>query len=147
MVLYSLICPGNCSGRGVCDYSRKTPKCSCFDKNDKTLGCYGSKSVEESWRRNNYTDNKKEANLYNDAPLSVPRSSDADLVTSLSEMGRDDAPREVPKSDIIIFAIISFVLPLFVYAVVYHRRKSSRILHRDSITLGMSTDSSTTPSL
>lgn len=37
-----LICPDNCSGRGVCQYDEETQVgyCDCFDENDNTTGCY-----------------------------------------------------------------------------------------------------------
>jgi len=43
VVCPELICPGNCAGRGVCNWnSEGGPKCECFDKTDSTLGCVGS---------------------------------------------------------------------------------------------------------
>ena len=32
-------CPGTCSGRGVCDWSKNIPECLC-NGNDKSVGCY-----------------------------------------------------------------------------------------------------------
>mmetsp|Transcript_13846 Transcript_13846/g.17598 ORF Transcript_13846/g.17598 Transcript_13846/m.17598 type:complete len:837 (+) Transcript_13846:124-2634(+) len=37
-----LICPANCAGHGICDYSMPNPECRCFDENDITPGCYKS---------------------------------------------------------------------------------------------------------
>jgi len=34
-----LICPANCAGRGICDYTLEDPKCTCFHKDDKSPGC------------------------------------------------------------------------------------------------------------
>jgi hypothetical protein len=36
-----LVCPANCSGKGVCDYCLEVPQCLCDDPNDTTPGCYG----------------------------------------------------------------------------------------------------------
>ena len=36
-----LICPANCSGKGVCDYCREIPRCVCDDRFDETPGCWG----------------------------------------------------------------------------------------------------------
>jgi hypothetical protein len=41
-----LVCPANCSGRGVCDYCLEVPQCLCEDPFDKTAGCYGDISQE-----------------------------------------------------------------------------------------------------
>eukprot|EP00957_Ditylum_brightwellii_P015836 1192620-Ditylum_brightwellii.AAC.1 len=38
----SLICPGNCSGRGYCDYSQSNPYCKCCNPNDNTVMCTNS---------------------------------------------------------------------------------------------------------
>jgi len=37
-----MFCPGNCAGKGVCDFSRARPKCACFDENDASPGCFDS---------------------------------------------------------------------------------------------------------
>lgn len=37
-----LICPANCSGRGMCDHSLENPICICDDPFNETPGCYGS---------------------------------------------------------------------------------------------------------
>ena len=34
-----LFCPGECSGRGVCDYSAVPAKCNCDDETDTTAAC------------------------------------------------------------------------------------------------------------
>mmetsp|Transcript_40730 Transcript_40730/g.49577 ORF Transcript_40730/g.49577 Transcript_40730/m.49577 type:complete len:180 (+) Transcript_40730:99-638(+) len=34
-----MVCPANCAGHGVCDYSKKNPECKCFNANDKSPGC------------------------------------------------------------------------------------------------------------
>lgn len=36
-----LVCPSNCSGKGVCDYCREVPTCVCDDPFDETPGCWG----------------------------------------------------------------------------------------------------------
>jgi hypothetical protein len=38
----NLICPSNCSGNGICDYSGDYPVCKCFDNGDTSEGCYGN---------------------------------------------------------------------------------------------------------
>ena len=47
VVCADLVCPANCSGRGVCekDDTNSVPKCKCFDESDKSLGCFGSQSA------------------------------------------------------------------------------------------------------
>ena len=35
-----LVCPANCSGKGVCDYCLDVPMCVCDDPFDNTPGCY-----------------------------------------------------------------------------------------------------------
>lgn len=34
-----LFCPGECSGRGVCDYQSVPPRCNCFDTSDTSAAC------------------------------------------------------------------------------------------------------------
>lgn len=36
-----LVCPSNCSGKGVCDYCRDVPQCICDNPFDNTPGCWG----------------------------------------------------------------------------------------------------------
>jgi len=38
----NIICPANCSGKGMCDYSLDVPICICDDPFDTTPGCYES---------------------------------------------------------------------------------------------------------
>jgi len=33
------VCPSNCSGKGVCDYSLEVPSCVCFNKADRSASC------------------------------------------------------------------------------------------------------------
>ena len=40
-----LVCPSNCSGKGVCDYCLDVPQCVCDDPFDDTLGCYGDPTI------------------------------------------------------------------------------------------------------
>ena len=40
-----LVCPANCSGKGVCDYCQDVPQCVCDDPFDETLGCYGDPTL------------------------------------------------------------------------------------------------------
>ena len=40
VVCPDLICPSNCSGKGVCDYCKYVPKCICDDQFDETPGCW-----------------------------------------------------------------------------------------------------------
>ncbi|KAL7536273.1 hypothetical protein ACHAXR_010253 [Thalassiosira sp. AJA248-18] len=37
-----LVCPSNCSGKGVCDYCKEVPECICDSPLDKTAGCWES---------------------------------------------------------------------------------------------------------
>jgi len=37
-----LVCPANCSGKGVCDYCQEVPQCFCDDPFDESPGCWGS---------------------------------------------------------------------------------------------------------
>jgi hypothetical protein len=37
-----LICPSNCSGKGVCDYCKEVPECVCDSPFDQTPGCWES---------------------------------------------------------------------------------------------------------
>jgi len=41
-----MICPANCSGRGICNYTMEDPKCVCNNRNDLTKTCSNSE-VEE----------------------------------------------------------------------------------------------------
>ena len=36
-----LVCPSNCSGKGICDYCKDVPSCICDDPFDNTPGCWG----------------------------------------------------------------------------------------------------------
>jgi len=36
-----LVCPTNCSGRGVCDYCQELPRCVCDDPFEESLDCSG----------------------------------------------------------------------------------------------------------
>ncbi|KAL3766901.1 hypothetical protein ACHAW5_000919 [Stephanodiscus triporus] len=38
-----LVCPANCSGRGVCDYCLDVPMCVCDDPFNETPGCYSKR--------------------------------------------------------------------------------------------------------
>lgn len=44
VVCGDLICPANCSGRGVCERGAdgSGPRCECFDSLDKSTGCFGA---------------------------------------------------------------------------------------------------------
>lgn len=35
-----LACPGNCGGKGICDYCSEVPKCICDNPFDDSLGCW-----------------------------------------------------------------------------------------------------------
>jgi leishmanolysin-like peptidase len=50
-----LVCPDNCSGRGVCniDNERKIGYCDCFDQTDNTTGCYLS-SLRTVYRQESF---------------------------------------------------------------------------------------------
>ena len=37
-----LVCPSNCSGKGVCDYCKEVPECICDNPLDQTDGCWDS---------------------------------------------------------------------------------------------------------
>jgi len=37
----NIICPSNCSGKGVCDYCLEIPQCICDNPLDESLGCWG----------------------------------------------------------------------------------------------------------
>jgi len=41
-----LVCPANCSGKGVCDYCLEKPHCICDDIFDKSEGCFGKESAQ-----------------------------------------------------------------------------------------------------
>lgn len=36
------ICPANCAGRGICDYTLSPARCECFDRSDTSPFCSGS---------------------------------------------------------------------------------------------------------
>mmetsp|Transcript_17574 Transcript_17574/g.31775 ORF Transcript_17574/g.31775 Transcript_17574/m.31775 type:complete len:240 (+) Transcript_17574:2147-2866(+) len=38
------LCPANCAGRGICDFSLSPPMCECFDRNDTSPFCSESPS-------------------------------------------------------------------------------------------------------
>jgi len=46
VVCADLVCPANCSGRGVCQRGAdgSGPSCDCFDLSDKSTGCFGAES-------------------------------------------------------------------------------------------------------
>lgn len=37
-----LVCPSNCSGKGICDYCKEIPECICDNPFDETDGCWES---------------------------------------------------------------------------------------------------------
>ena len=37
-----LVCPSNCSGKGLCDYCKEVPECICDNPFDQTDGCWDS---------------------------------------------------------------------------------------------------------
>ena len=39
---FSIACPANCAGHGICDFNQAKPICNCFDGTDSTAGCYNS---------------------------------------------------------------------------------------------------------
>ena len=39
-----LVCPANCSGKGVCDYCSEEPQCICDIISDESEGCFGLES-------------------------------------------------------------------------------------------------------
>ncbi len=41
-LLFRLVCPGNCAGRGECDYSTSPPQCNCYDRDDSSPFCIDS---------------------------------------------------------------------------------------------------------
>ena len=41
VVCPDLVCPANCSGKGMCDYCLEEPKCICDDPFDESPGCWG----------------------------------------------------------------------------------------------------------
>ena len=41
-VCNDLVCPANCSGKGVCDYCQEIPKCICDNPFDQSSGCWES---------------------------------------------------------------------------------------------------------
>lgn len=68
------ICPANCAGRGICDYSLSPAQCECFDKSDSSPSCFRS-------------------------PLSsATTSSAAPLATSASSPGPSTSPHTAPSS-------------------------------------------------
>ncbi len=40
-----LVCPANCSGKGVCDYCAEEPQCICDIVFDESEGCFGKEST------------------------------------------------------------------------------------------------------
>ncbi|KAL3806928.1 hypothetical protein ACHAXA_006643 [Cyclostephanos tholiformis] len=48
VVCPDLVCPSNCSGKGVCDYCLDIPKCICDNPFDGTPGCYGGTSLAQN---------------------------------------------------------------------------------------------------
>eukprot|EP00545_Synedropsis_sp_CCMP1620_P006990 CAMPEP_0119032306 /NCGR_PEP_ID=MMETSP1176-20130426/41985_1 /TAXON_ID=265551 /ORGANISM="Synedropsis recta cf, Strain CCMP1620" /LENGTH=737 /DNA_ID=CAMNT_0006988717 /DNA_START=87 /DNA_END=2300 /DNA_ORIENTATION=- len=61
-----LLCPDNCSGRGVCNYDTEleSGRCECFDKKDNSTGCYNSTLARTYTRLSIGTDGEsKGANL------------------------------------------------------------------------------------
>eukprot|EP00956_Cyclotella_meneghiniana_P024967 scaffold51128_cov78-Cyclotella_meneghiniana.AAC.7 len=40
VVCPDLVCPGNCGGKGVCDYCNDVPQCICDNPFDKSPGCW-----------------------------------------------------------------------------------------------------------
>uniref|UniRef100_A0A7S0GJ75 Uncharacterized protein n=1 Tax=Proboscia inermis TaxID=420281 RepID=A0A7S0GJ75_9STRA len=40
-VCIEMVCPSNCSGRGICDYTEDRPECICDDFMDESEGCWG----------------------------------------------------------------------------------------------------------
>ena len=45
-----LFCPGECSGRGVCDYDALPPRCNCFDSTDTSAACSkGLPPAQPTW--------------------------------------------------------------------------------------------------
>ena len=53
VVCPDLVCPSNCSGKGVCDYCLDIPQCICDDPFDETPGCYGEASSAQTFEREN----------------------------------------------------------------------------------------------
>ena len=53
VVCPDLVCPSNCSGKGVCDYCLDIPQCICDDPFDETPGCYGEASSAQTLEREN----------------------------------------------------------------------------------------------
>jgi len=41
-----LVCPANCSGKGVCDYCAEEPQCICDIVFDESEGCFGKESAQ-----------------------------------------------------------------------------------------------------
>eukprot|EP00986_Skeletonema_menzelii_P003296 scaffold985_cov145-Skeletonema_menzelii.AAC.11 len=41
-----LVCPANCSGKGVCDYCAEEPRCICDIVFDESEGCFGKESAK-----------------------------------------------------------------------------------------------------
>jgi len=50
-----LVCPSNCSGKGVCNH--ETGKCTCFNNQDESFGCYGMTTPSNSKVDNNFNNN------------------------------------------------------------------------------------------
>ena len=45
-----LVCPANCSGKGVCDYCNENPSCICDIVFDESEGCFGKESAQYKLR-------------------------------------------------------------------------------------------------
>lgn len=49
VVCADLVCPANCSGRGICQKGAdgSAPRCECFDTLDNSAGCFGAGSMNQ----------------------------------------------------------------------------------------------------
>ena len=49
VVCADLVCPANCSGRGICKNGTNgsAPRCECFDTLDNSAGCFGAGSINQ----------------------------------------------------------------------------------------------------
>ena len=62
-----LICPMNCAGRGICNFRNEineTSTCSCFDDNDKTVGCTNSSMINPLLNKTSHSEKRRDFAIF-----------------------------------------------------------------------------------